>query len=194
MKIYRIRNLVLLNALLLAACSTDSHRESMHTAQPIPAAPTAVAPAAPDMHAIQATCDQLQQQFQTQLPAPILNLMHWQVSMEQNPLINQPSIVPVCQLHLSTDGATIEKLGLTPQFMNATLERLNWTQNAMAIAYAASSPTADRSVMVQDKQMAVIDYQYAPPAQACPNNQPISACKVVRKKWLYELNVAILAM
>lgn len=191
---YSIRIISLLSALLLAACSTSSDIQSVQNTPSIHAVPAAVTPVAPDTHAIQAACDQLQQQFQTQLPAPILNLMHWQVSVEQNPLINQPTMVPVCQLHLATDGATIEKLGLTPQFMTATLERLDWTQNAMAIAYAASSPTADRSVMVQNKQIAVIHYQYAPPAQACPGNQPIAACKLARKKWLYELDVEILAV
>ena len=184
-----IRTTLLLNALLLTACSTVS--KSVST-EPAAQQTTPVTQPAPDLHPAQAICDQLTTQFQTQLPAPILNLMHWQVGLMQNPLVTQPAVVPTCQLRLSTDGATIEKLGLTPQFMVATLERLDWAQNAETNQYAASSPTAGRLVMMHDHATAVMDYQYAPPKNACPSNAPIAACKVPRKKWLYQLSMAVL--
>lgn len=188
---YRVtRTAVLLSALLLAACSTVSKSVSTEPAAH-PVAP--VIQSAPDLHSAQEICDALTTQFQTQLPAPILKLMHWQVGLMQNPLVTQAAVVPTCQLHLSTDGATIEKLGLTPQFMTATLERLDWLQNDQTNQYAASSPTAERLVMMRDHYTAVIDYHYAPPQNACPDNMPIAACKVPRKKWLYQLLMVVLS-
>jgi len=37
-----------------------------------------------------------------------------------------------------------------------------------------------------------MDYQYAPPKDACPSNVSIAACKVPRKKWSYQLSMAVL--
>jgi len=187
-----LRSALLLNVLLLAACSTVS--QSVATKKEAVKQTVAVIQSAPDLHAAQAVCDQLNGQFQTQLPAPILNLMHWQVLVMQNPLVTQPAIIPICQVHLATDGLTIEKLGLTPQFMTATLERLDWLQNDETNKYTASSPTAQRLAMMHDHYTAVIDYHYAPPKNACPSNAPIAACKVPRNKWLYQLSMAVLSI
>jgi hypothetical protein len=150
-----------------------------------------LAPIAPNLTSAQKNCDQLKSQLQAQLPLHVLQLMHWQVMARPDPVQPGAPLLAVCQLQLATDGATIEKLGLTPAFMTAALERLDWSADAALNIYAADSATAHREAMRNGAYKAIISYEFAPPVGACPNNQPIAACKVTKKKWLYHLELIV---
>jgi hypothetical protein len=188
---YALRVALFLSGFMLVGCATLPESVSANNSARKPS--SSVVLPAQNMPALQTICDQLQAQFQTQLPAPILHLMRWQVSLIKNPLNGETVPVPACQISLSTDGATIERLGLTPQFMVATLERLDWQQNQVTQQYTANSATGGRLVMMQDHTTAVLDYDYAPEKNICPLSQPIAACKIARKQWLYRLSVTVLA-
>ena len=136
-----------------------------------------------------ALCDELKNQFQTQLPNPILQLMQWKNLVINNPFFADPKNVPACKVDLLTTGADLERQGLTSQFISATLERLDWKNDPKFSAYAAASATSQKWVMTKNNQQVLIQTKFAPPVNACPQSQPISACKFPYKKWVYQLEL-----
>jgi hypothetical protein len=185
---------VLLTSIFLAACTTTTQlpqqaiTPTKATAPLAPLTPAAVPTVMPDTAPAQQICDQLKAQFQTQLPYQILNQLQWQATVSRNPLTPNAPLSAVCHVHMASTGLILLTQGLTPNFMSATLERLNWAGNAQTDAYAADSPIGHQEALANGMQLAVINYTFQPPAKACPNNQPIAACKYPKKKWLYELN------
>lgn len=184
----------------LTACASVSTAPQVSKGKAVKPAATAAATTtvtmpvvatAPDLTAAKQSCDTLKAQFQTQLPFQLLSQLQWNTLAVLDPTQPAGPMFPACQVDLHTDGLTIEKLGLTPNFVTATLERLDWQPGPSN--YAADSATGHQEAMITNNQLAIINYTFAPVAGACPSNKPISACKVPRKKWDYQLRMIVLA-
>ncbi len=190
--------LPLVFSLLLSACATTQAPLVMTPATTPPMTPSAatlIAPASPaplvmpDLTSAQQACNALNAQFQTQLPFRVLNLIRWQVTGVQDPLQPNAGLIPACVLTMHTDGATIQRQGLTPDFIHATLERLDWMPGP--INYNADSPIGHQEAMINVNQLAVIHYTFAPPPKACAATQPLANCKFSKKKWRYDMQTVI---
>lgn len=191
------RNILLMAgaALLLSGCATVSTTSTDVTTFPKAkpsAQPSTPAAAAVDLTSTQQFCDQLKQQFVTQLPSPVLNGLKFSTVAGVNPLTQQGNAA-LCQIGWQTNGDTVLRNGLTPDFMRATLDRLGWQTPPQLQMYSADSPVAHRLAMTNGQYIAAINYSFAPPAGKCSSDQPIAACKFPRKQWLYRLQTQIFA-
>ena len=187
-------HLSLLISFFLSACATvETPTRLMSEKAVVTAAAPAIAASVPlpDLTSAQQICSTLKSQFQIQLPLQVQSQLHWQAVATHNPLQANAILSPACQISWQTSGFTIEKYGLTPDFVTATLERLNWQGNAQTNAYTADSPVGHQEALANGDQLALINYTFAPPAHVCPSGQPIAACKFSKKKWRYDLKVWI---
>lgn len=187
--------LTFVTMLLLGCASTTQTPQKRTSTAPLSTLPlTALTPATPvampDLTPAQQTCDQLKAQFQTQLPYQILNQLQFKAAVSRNPLLANAPLSPVCHISMNSTGLILLNQGLTPNFMGATLERLDWASNGQTNLYAADSPIGHQEAFMNSNntQLAIINYSFQPPAKACQTNQPIAACKYSQKKWLYQLN------
>lgn len=192
--------LIALGILTLAGCSTTVQTpNTVSGVKPLQTAPlatlTPATPVMPDLTPAQAICTNLRSQLQTQLPFQVQSQLRWQTVAIHNPLQTNVNgaLVPACRISWRTSGFTIEKFGLAPNFMSAALDRLAWTSNAQTNAYAADSAVGHQEALVNGNQLALLNYSFAPPAGKCPTNIPISACKFSQKKWIYEMQLWVLA-
>ena len=171
-------------AIFLSACSTMPV-----TQQPAKAAAAPVV----DLTPARQSCSALQNQLLPQLPFQIRALMHWKATSATDPLQPTGQQWPACEIRVNTNGATILKLGLSPDFMNAALERLDWqTGTPQTNAYAADGPNSHVQAYTQGQSLAVVGYEFGPRADQCPKNQPIAACTVPQKQWNYQMKLLVL--
>lgn len=117
------------------------------------------------------SCAKLQSQLQAKLPTSIFKLITW----NQN----------TCSASLVTSGATLKKAGLQKDFIVQTLKQLHWQNGPKK--YDADSAMSHQQALIKSKQLLIISYNFTPSANACPTNQPLSACVLPQDKMIYTL-------
>ncbi len=170
--------------IILVGCTTTQSEKA--SVSPLPSS------APVNLLAAQQICAGLKTQLQTQLPYQVQSVMHWQSFGAADPLQPTGPQYPACQIRIKTDGATILKLGLSPDFMSTTLERLNWQSTPATTAYAADGPNSHVVGLINGRELAVLGYRFAPLPNACSSNQPIAACDVPQKQWDYQMKLLVL--
>lgn len=191
----RKKSLAFLATLVLSACSTSTPTATSPSPIAVPKMPVAQLPVTPsdaDLAKAQQFCQDLHQKLQVQLPAQALSKIHFNVRTVNNPFAAN-KLSAACIIDWNTDGGTIQKLGLTPNFMIDTLERLDWQTPTNLTSFTADGPTDHQQAMQKDQWQGLVNYAFVPPAGACSNNQPLAACKFSKKKWLYALKAQFVA-
>lgn len=137
-----------------------------------------------------AACVELRSQLRTKLPAQLVNKMSIRRYKMKDPM--QPSrTVVACQIRMKSNGARLQNFGLNSAFMERTLGQMGWSTSANLQGFSADSPTHHQMMLSKAGEVALLKYEFAPPARLhCPNNQPIASCGS-QQVWEYKLALSL---